>query len=123
MPALRRSLPISLLAIALVLPFGAADAAVAGTLHGTGTASTFTLYSMGTSIQGGAYQRTFACRDCLLQIAFTDVQVVLVQNGQETPLVPGSYEIRNFVGTFSYTWRAPHVLDVQLSGAGHASRL
>lgn len=121
--AVSRSL-ISLVAFCLVLPLAAAEPAVAGALHADGTASTFQSFGGSiTSIRGGAYKHTIACNSCLIRIAFTTVDGAFAQDGGTEPFIPGSYEIREFRGTFSYTPDGPGNIHVLLDGQGFVTRL
>lgn len=121
----RRSLPIVLVLLLASLPAHTLAApAIGGALHGTGTASAFTAYmDGGKSVQGGLAQHTLVCRSCLIRITLADVSVTLVENGATSQLTPGTYEIREFVGTFSWTQRGLRDFAVRIEGEGLVSEV
>ena len=119
MPA--RALPISLLIVALLaLPANTlAEPSVGGAIHGTGTASTFTVYKDGgTTFAGGLGQRTILCNPCLIRVTFTDADIRVAEDGVVYLLPPGAYEVREYSGTFAYTQRSLGVFAIQMDGRG-----
>lgn len=96
-----------------------AEPSIGGSIHGTGTASTFTVYKEGgTSLQGGAYQRNLVCSPCRILVTLTEGEVRVVQDGDAYVLAPGAYDVREYTGTFSYTQRAPGRFSIQMDGTG-----
>ncbi|MFA5863019.1 MAG: hypothetical protein WDA16_15110 [Candidatus Thermoplasmatota archaeon] len=125
---LPRGLALSLLAISMVvslLPSATAELTVGGLLVGSGTVYTFTAYESGFGASGAGFTHTEVCTDCLIQFTLTIDQpgFVLAQTGAMVPLVPGSYELRDFVGYFSYTMNAPHDFTIVLAGMGEVNRV
>ena len=118
MPA--RSLPISLVALLLALPANTlAEPSVGGAIHGSGTASTFTVYKDGgTTLQGGLAQRTIVCNPCLIRVTLVSGDVRVAEDGVVYAMVPDAYEIREYSGTFTYTQRAPGDFAITLDGRG-----
>lgn len=123
-----RAVVLFLLTISVMvsaLPTAVAGLTVGGLLVGSGTVYTFTAYESGLGASGAGFTNTEVCTDCLIQFTLTLDQpgFVLEQTGAAVPLVPGSYELRDFVGYFSYTMNAPHDFTIVLAGTGEVNRV
>lgn len=118
MPA--RSLPISLMVLLLALPANTlAEPNVGGAIHGTGTASTFTVYKDGgVTFSGGLAQRTIVCSPCLIRLTLVGGDVLVAEDGAVSALAPDAYEVREYSGTFTYKQRAPGDFAITMDGRG-----
>lgn len=98
--------------------------AVGDALHGTGNASSVTVFrDSGEGFEGGLYRRNHVCIDCLIRITITESQVTIIQNGVASTLSTGSWEIREFQGTFSYTPVGLGDIDFRIEGMGQVHAL
>lgn len=122
-----RLLPVALLALLalVVVPQGGAtEVPIGGVFAGTGSAYAFEAFENGVSIGGGAFTNSEACTSCLIRVTLTDTtHFELVENGNAGPIAPGTYELRDFAGEFSYNYVQPHDFQVVLVGYGQINQI
>ena len=104
MPRVARAVLLALLASFVVAPLCTAGAPELGgpiTLAGTATAAL--IPGHGVAVAGGAFDETMVCDACVIDLTLQSGTFVLVQQGQQVVLPPGTYEIRDFFGVYGYS--------------------
>lgn len=108
----------------LTAPTAVGSVVVPEAIHGKAYASAFTKLSGYTEmVQGGLYQYQFTCFDCIINVTFTTGGVVVLKNGQPDDLEAGTYEIREFYGTYGYTRNALKNFTFMIEGEGRVFRI
>jgi len=112
-------LAFALLALAtLALPAALADPVVPGAISGTAHATTYYVVGGGASWSGGAFTQSFACSGCYVRFTVDTSALTVVQNGAETTLAPGSYQIAGFDGFLGITVNGYRDFFLEIHGAG-----
>ena len=125
MPVPRRSVPLVLVLLLLVLPANTlAGPTVGGAVHGAGIASRIDVRKdSGEQVIGGLYRVNYACIDCFLNFTIASGEVKVHQDGQEMTLTAGTWQIREFQGYFAYTYLGPWRNDFRIEGTGHVMQV
>ena len=122
----RTTLPPTLaLALLLLAPGVLAALAVPEPVQGEGKVTAFTVRSDGPSrdLHGGVADYTLLCADCFLNLTIASAGFVVVQNGAQVALAPGTYQVREFSGRVSWTRVALGDYDFALDGVGQVMRV
>lgn len=118
LPALPSRLARALLVAALLAPLATAAPVIHGTLQAQGTVSHFQfLPAAGLALEGGPYEWTRACSECLLRVTITGGSWIHYDASQGPVfLAPGVYELREFRGLFFGNDVALRHFEVQVHG-------
>lgn len=117
-----RALALAAAILGLSLGTAASAPSIEGTLTGYAQSPRFQVFGGGHALEGGAYEWTLVCGECLVRVSLLEPNVLLVQSDHAGYLPPGTYEVRDFRGLFMHTGDAGDYA-IALHGTGHLVRL
>lgn len=119
----RAIVPAVVLLAALAAP-ALADPALGGTVDGVGEASALTVYKYGaTSFEGGFYRYNLLCTACFVNLTVSNGTVTVSQDGEQFAITSGTWQFREFVGTFSYTPRNLDPVTFRIEGTARVEQV
>lgn len=102
LPRALQHLSVLLLALVSVAASTVAAPLIPDALQGQATATTFQIFGVGESVEGGAFDQTTTCVHCLVWMTITDSSLAAVDStsseGPVRTLTPGQYQIREYRG-------------------------
>lgn len=118
---------VLLLALISVAPSTLAAPLVPDVLNGFASATTFQVFGVGYSVDGGAFDYTDVCSHCWIRMTITSGGIRVADathsDGAVRELGPGQYEVREYRGVFGIYTFGQHDFGLQLHGAGKTIKL
>lgn len=118
---------VPLLALASLAPLTLGAPLVPDVMNGFASATTFQILGVGAAVEGGAFDWTEACVECLIRFTTPTGGIGVIEpasaNGATYTIGPGQYEIREYRGVLGIYDLGLRNFGLEVHGTGKIHKL